>query len=50
MFHFRKAYLLPLTGSECYRALKGSVSYIVFNIRASFFFFDLHDINTKIHK
>lgn len=38
MFHFRKAHLLPLTGNECYRALKSSMSYVVFNIRAPFSF------------
>lgn len=34
---FQKGYMLPLPGNESYRALKSSVSYVVFNIRASFF-------------
>lgn len=37
MFHFTKAYILPLTGNECYRALKSSMPYVVFNIRAPVF-------------
>ena len=34
---FQKALRFSLTGSECYRTLKVSVSYVVFNINTPFF-------------
>lgn len=34
---FQKGLHFPLTGNESYRALKSSMSYVVFNIKIPFF-------------